>query len=152
MNSSHKPSHPLPSRLILAALAAASCATACLVPAGAAAAASTGASGAKAAPTRPGGGLRPVPARAPGIRDWAVAGGYHPARVGSAQLSGWGQHKFGFFGSALVGSTPTQPGPSAVAVDRATDTIYVANGLNINGPTSPGGDTVSVIDLSLIHI
>ena len=33
-----------------------------------------------------------------------------------------------------------------MAVDRATDTIYVANGLNINGPTSPGGDTVSVID------
>ena len=52
----------------------------------------------------------------------------------------------GSFGSALVGSAPVQPGPSAVAVDRATDTIYVANGLNINGPTSPGGDTVSVID------
>jgi DNA-binding beta-propeller fold protein YncE len=33
-----------------------------------------------------------------------------------------------------------------VAVDRATDTIYVANGLNINGPPGPGGDTVSVID------
>jgi DNA-binding beta-propeller fold protein YncE len=33
-----------------------------------------------------------------------------------------------------------------VAVDRATDTIYVASGNNNNGPVSPGGDTVSVID------
>ena len=48
--------------------------------------------------------------------------------------------------SALVGSAPVQPGPSAVALDRATNTIYVANGYNANGPTSPGGDTVSVID------
>jgi DNA-binding beta-propeller fold protein YncE len=54
--------------------------------------------------------------------------------------------QFGSFGSALVGSAPVQPGPSAVAVDRATNTIYVANGNNANGPTSPGGDTVSVID------
>ena len=53
---------------------------------------------------------------------------------------------FGSFGSALVGSAPVQPGPSAVAVDRATNTIYVANGNNANGPVSPGGDTVSVID------
>jgi DNA-binding beta-propeller fold protein YncE len=33
-----------------------------------------------------------------------------------------------------------------VAVDRATDTIYVANGFNPDGPTSAGGDTVSVIN------
>jgi YVTN family beta-propeller protein len=52
----------------------------------------------------------------------------------------------GSFGSALVGSAPVQPGPSAVAVDRATDTIYVANGFNPNGPTNAGGDTVSVIN------
>jgi DNA-binding beta-propeller fold protein YncE len=45
-----------------------------------------------------------------------------------------------------VGSAPVQPGPAAVAVDRATNTIYVANGNNDNGPVSPGGDTVSVID------
>jgi YVTN family beta-propeller protein len=49
------------------------------------------------------------------------------------------------FGSALLGSAPVRPGPSAVAVDRATNTIYVANGDNANGP-SPGGGTVSVID------
>lgn len=49
------------------------------------------------------------------------------------------------FGSALLGSAPVRPGPSAVAVDQATNTIYVANGNNANGP-SPGGDTVSVID------
>src|SRR6516165_885672 len=145
MNSSHRPSHRLPGRWIVAALAAAGCAAACLVPAGAAAAASTGASGAKAAPTRPGGGPRPVPAHASGIRDWALAGDYYPARAGGAELSGWGHHRFGFFGSALVGSTPVQPGPSAVAVDQATDTIYVANGDNADGP-NPGGNTVSVID------
>ena len=50
------------------------------------------------------------------------------------------------FGSALVGSAPVQPGPSAVAVDRATHTIYVANGSNPSGPNA-GGDTVSVIDV-----
>jgi DNA-binding beta-propeller fold protein YncE len=52
----------------------------------------------------------------------------------------------GSFGSALVGSAPVQPGPAAVAVDRATNTIYVANGYNDNGPVNQGGDTVSVID------
>jgi DNA-binding beta-propeller fold protein YncE len=57
---------------------------------------------------------------------------------------------FGSFGSALVGSAPVQRGPSAVAVDRATNTIYVANGNNANGP-NPGGDTVSVIDGRRCH-
>jgi DNA-binding beta-propeller fold protein YncE len=52
----------------------------------------------------------------------------------------------GSFGSALVGSAPVQPEPTSVAVDRATNTIYVANGNNDNGPTSMPGDTVSVID------
>jgi DNA-binding beta-propeller fold protein YncE len=49
------------------------------------------------------------------------------------------------FGSAFVGSAPVQPGPSAVAVDPATHTIYVASGFNSNGLLF-GGDTVSVID------
>ena len=49
------------------------------------------------------------------------------------------------FGSALVGSAPSGVGPSALAVDPATHTIYVATGANFTGP-SPGGDTVSVID------
>jgi DNA-binding beta-propeller fold protein YncE len=48
-------------------------------------------------------------------------------------------------GSALVGSAPVGKGPSAVALDAATHTIYVANGSNANGPNA-GGDTVSVID------
>ena len=52
---------------------------------------------------------------------------------------------FGSFGSALVGSAPVSPGPDGIAVDRATDTIYVAAGNNADGP-NPGGDTVSVID------
>jgi DNA-binding beta-propeller fold protein YncE len=49
------------------------------------------------------------------------------------------------FGSALVGSAPVGEGPSLLAVDPATHTIYVANGNNDNGPDA-GGDTVSVID------
>jgi DNA-binding beta-propeller fold protein YncE len=48
-------------------------------------------------------------------------------------------------GSARVGSAPTGTGPSELAVDPATHTIYVANGNNDNGPNA-GGDTVSVID------
>ena len=52
---------------------------------------------------------------------------------------------FGSFGSALVGSAPVLPGPNGVAVDRATDTIYVAAGNNPDG-NNHGGDTVSVID------
>jgi YVTN family beta-propeller protein len=50
-------------------------------------------------------------------------------------------------GSALVGSAPVGEGPSSLAVDRATHTIYVANGYNDNGPQLPvPGNTVSVID------
>jgi DNA-binding beta-propeller fold protein YncE len=48
-------------------------------------------------------------------------------------------------GSARVGSARVGAGPSELAVDPATHTIYVANGNNDNGP-SAGGDTVSVID------
>jgi YVTN family beta-propeller protein len=49
------------------------------------------------------------------------------------------------FGSALVGSAATGAGPSTLAVDPATHTIYVANGFNPSG-NSVGGNTVSVID------
>src|SRR5207344_1864190 len=48
-------------------------------------------------------------------------------------------------GSALVGSAPVGKGPSVVALDAATHTIYVANGNNANGG-NVGGNTVSVID------
>jgi DNA-binding beta-propeller fold protein YncE len=48
-------------------------------------------------------------------------------------------------GSAPVSSAPVGKGPSELAVDPATHTIYVADGYNDNGP-SAGGDTVSVID------
>jgi DNA-binding beta-propeller fold protein YncE len=48
-------------------------------------------------------------------------------------------------GSALVGSTPVGKGPSEVALDPATHTIYVTNGNNANGGNA-GGNTVSVID------
>jgi DNA-binding beta-propeller fold protein YncE len=49
------------------------------------------------------------------------------------------------FGGALVGSVPVGNGPSFLAMDPATHTIYVANGNNDDGPPA-GGDTVSVID------
>ena len=48
-------------------------------------------------------------------------------------------------GSARVGSARVGAGPSELAVDPATHTVYVANGNNDNGPNA-GGDTVSVID------
>ena len=49
------------------------------------------------------------------------------------------------FGSALVSSAPVGDGPSAVAINPATHTLYVTNGANDNG-NSVGGNTVSVID------
>src|SRR5271169_126688 len=53
--------------------------------------------------------------------------------------------RFGSFGSALVGSAPVGNGPSFLAIDPVTHSIYVADGYNDNGPLA-GGDTVSVID------
>jgi DNA-binding beta-propeller fold protein YncE len=52
------------------------------------------------------------------------------------------------FGSALVGSAPVGTGPSELAVDSATHTIYVSDGYDDNGPNVPStaGDTLSVID------
>ncbi len=68
-----------------------------------------------------------------------------PGRRGPAPAVSVPDHP-GLFGSALVGTAPVRRGPSAVAVDRATNTIYVASGNNANGPANAGGDTVSVID------
>ncbi len=51
----------------------------------------------------------------------------------------------GSLGTALVGAAPVGNGPSELAVDPATHTVYVTNGWNDIGP-SAGGDTVSVID------
>jgi DNA-binding beta-propeller fold protein YncE len=48
-------------------------------------------------------------------------------------------------GSALGGSAQVGNGPGADALDEATDTLYVANGENDNGPNATG-NTVSVID------
>jgi DNA-binding beta-propeller fold protein YncE len=49
------------------------------------------------------------------------------------------------FRSALVSSAPVGDGPSAVAINSATHTLYVTNGANENG-NAVGGNTVSVID------
>jgi DNA-binding beta-propeller fold protein YncE len=89
--------------------------------------------------------LLPMPARAAGLRDWVAAGNDDSALGGDPGPSRWSHHRFGSFGSALVGSAPAGKGPSVVALDTATHTIYVANGNNANGPNA-GGDTVSVID------
>ena len=86
----------------------------------------------------------------------AVASG--PGRTASMAkllpLGGRDEHQADFpqvsgqsgFGSALVGSAPAGAGSSVTAIDEATDTIYVANGNNANGPKNAGGNTVSVID------
>jgi YVTN family beta-propeller protein len=49
------------------------------------------------------------------------------------------------FGSALAGYAPAGTGASAVAINPATHTIYVADGFNYSGPNALG-DTVTVID------
>ena len=49
------------------------------------------------------------------------------------------------FGSALAGFAPVGTGPTAVAINPATHTIYVADGYNYSGPNGLG-DTVAVID------
>jgi hypothetical protein len=49
------------------------------------------------------------------------------------------------FGFANVGTAPAGAGSSITAIDEATNTIYVGNGFNPNGPNA-GGNTVSVID------
>src|SRR5215471_8067583 len=81
-------------------------------------------------------------ARTPGllVRMLASQGLAHP--LGQAGFSRPGRPGFG---SALVGSALVGRGLSAVAVNAATHTIYVANGNNDNGPNA-GGNTVSVID------
>ena len=51
----------------------------------------------------------------------------------------------GSLGAATVGSAPAGTGPSELAFDPATHTVYVTDGYNDNGPYADG-DTVSVID------
>jgi DNA-binding beta-propeller fold protein YncE len=107
----------------------------------------------------------PVPASARGERDSRMF--VHGAMP--AQLQGWqprtvnplvqAPHSaagtwtlgpvspFFGFGSSLVGSAPVGTGPSTLAMNPATHTIYVANGYNDNGPDLPvPGNTVSVIN------
>jgi DNA-binding beta-propeller fold protein YncE len=96
-------------------------------------------------------------AGAAGARPFSAARGFMPRDIaashglgawtsrGPASFRGFGD-PLGFgFGSALVGSAPTQDGPSLLAVDPATHTVYIVNGDNADGPNQ-GGDTVSVID------
>jgi DNA-binding beta-propeller fold protein YncE len=82
---------------------------------------------------------------ASGSGDWAAAPGHYPGLASGTETSRWPHHRSGSFGSALVGSAPVGNGPSELALNPATHTIYVTNGNNQNGPNA-GGDTVSVID------
>lgn len=68
-----------------------------------------------------------------------------PGRAPGYQWPGPSGSGPGSLGTATVGTTPVGDGPSELAIDPATHTVYVANGNNNNGPTA-GGDTVSVID------
>ena len=79
-----------------------------------------------------------------GATSRAVTHAERSSATGAAQAA-TATNPRGSFGSALVGSARVKVGPSALAIDTATETIYSANGSNANG-TSPGGDTVSVID------
>ncbi len=71
-------------------------------------------------------------------------GSFGSALLGSAPVA---VGHWGSFGSALVGSVPVPPGPAGVAVDTATDTIYVVSGDNNDGTslTHPP-NTVAVIN------
>jgi DNA-binding beta-propeller fold protein YncE len=70
-----------------------------------------------------------------------VPGAYASQRAGLTRaVASDATDRFGSFGSALVGSAPVAPGPAAVAVDPATDTIYVASGNNDNS-NPDGGNT-----------
>jgi len=64
----------------------------------------------------------------------------------SADLDASSSGQAGSFGTARVGSAPV-PVPAGVAVDVATDTIYVSSGDNNNGPSLPNPpNTVAVIN------
>ncbi len=59
---------------------------------------------------------------------------------------------FSGLGSSLVDSSPVGNGPSTLAINSATHTIYVANGYNDNGDQLPTpGNTLSVINARDCH-
>ncbi len=77
----------------------------------------------------------------------------HAARIGvgrSARSTGRAGSTDTDFGRALVGSAPVGRGPSELAVNPRTHTIYVTNGNAVDGPNA-GGDTVSVVDTRRCH-
>jgi DNA-binding beta-propeller fold protein YncE len=71
------------------------------------------------------------------------------ASASTTPWAGWQHGPLGA-GASLVGSTAVPRGPSAVAVDAATHTVYVVSGNNPDGPTA-GGNTISVIDARRCH-
>jgi YVTN family beta-propeller protein len=77
----------------------------------------------------------------------AVLGSTAAAQGMPVQAAAAASGPFGSFGSALVGTAPVPPGPAGVAVDTATETIYVASGNNANGPNQVNPpNTISVIN------
>jgi DNA-binding beta-propeller fold protein YncE len=83
---------------------------------------------------------------APGGRDrfaWLDPGS-GTARASSSPWAAWRHGPLGA-GASLVGATTVAPGPSAVALDATTHTVYVVSGNNPDGP-SVGTNAISVID------
>jgi DNA-binding beta-propeller fold protein YncE len=83
-----------------------------------------------------------------------MPGSHTSARLRAARVHdfgpGLGLEGASGFGRSLLALTPTGVGPSGIAVDPATGTIYVANGQDDIGP-NPGGNTVSVISTRACH-
>ena len=95
-------------------------------------------------PVGPGRAVSDPPSRPPTMPATPTGPRRVQPEIPTTSAGNHGAHRSAF-GPALVGSIPVGHGPSAVAVDTGTDTIYVANGNNANGGNA-GGDTVTVID------
>jgi DNA-binding beta-propeller fold protein YncE len=85
-----------------------------------------------------------APVAAASARQDRLSVGWNGDRGGSGSASARGFSPAAA-GSALVGSAPVGNGPGFTAVDSATHTLYVTNGVQEDG-NPDGGNTVSVID------
>ena len=91
-----------------------------------------------------------APALAVAAEDGGHGGSTPDRGWGVRALSGRAGSTDTDFGRALVGSAPVGPGPSELAINPRTHTMYVTNGNAVDGPNA-GGDTVSVIDTRRCH-
>src|SRR6478735_3168875 len=86
-----------------------------------------------------------APALAVAAEDGGHGGSTPDRGWGVRALSGRAGSTDTDFGRALVGSAPVGPGPSELAINPRTHTMYVTNGNAVDGPNA-GGDTVSVVE------